>query len=196
VLDDFTELMGFLQSSLGYYVGLGEEKEMLAGDGTGEHLHGLIPQATAFNAGLLPSAAKGWTKIDVLGAAVEQVAIATELDPTFAVLNPVDWWGIRLTKDSYGHYILGEPGMPNVNPSIFGVTIIPTTSIAAGTFLVGSGSSAAIEIRDRMETQIEISTEHSDYFVRNLIAIRAEKRVALLTKRPGALISGSFTTSP
>jgi HK97 family phage major capsid protein len=196
VLDDFTELMGFLQSSLGYYVGLAEEKQMLAGDGTGENLHGLIPQATAFNAGLLPAAAKGWNKIDVLGAAVQQIAVATELDPTFAILNPTDWWNIRLTKDGFGRYILGEPGNSAVSPSIFGITIVPTTSMAAGTFLVGSGSPAAVEIRDRMSTQIEISTEHSDYFVRNLVAVRAEKRLALLTKRPASLVSGTFTTSP
>jgi hypothetical protein len=68
--------------------------------------------------------------------------------------------------------------------------------MAAGTFLVGSGSPAAVEIRDRMSTQIEISTEHSDYFVRNLVAVRAEKRLALLTKRPASLVSGTFTTSP
>jgi hypothetical protein len=39
----------------------------------------------------------------------------------------------------------------------------------------------AAERRDRMEMQVEISTEHSDYFVRNLVAVRAEKRLALVT---------------
>ncbi len=33
-----------------------------SGDDTGENLHGLIPQAAAFNSALLPSAAKGWTQ--------------------------------------------------------------------------------------------------------------------------------------
>jgi hypothetical protein len=43
---------------------------------------------------------------------------------------------------------------------------------------------------------VEISTEHADYFVRNLVAVRAEKRLALVTKRPASFVSGSFTTSP
>ena len=40
----------------------------------------------------------------------------------------------------------------------------PTTNIAQGTFLVGSGNPIAAEIRDRMEMQIDISTEHSTFF--------------------------------
>ena len=45
---------------------------------------------------------------------------------------------------------------------------------------MGSGSPVAAEIRDRMEMTVEISTEHSDYFTRNLVAIRAEKRLAVI----------------
>jgi len=195
VLDDLTELMGFLQTSLPYYVNLEEELQLLSGDGTGENLHGLIPQSTSFNTALLPPAAKGWTKIDVVAAVIKQINAAKEIDPTFVVMHTNDWWDIRTTKDSYGRYILGDP-QTNVRPNIFGLDVVPTTSISASTFLVGSGNAAAAEIRDRMEMQVEISTEHSDYFTRNLVAIRAEKRVALITKRAASFVSGTFTTSP
>jgi hypothetical protein len=47
-----------------------------------------------------------------------------------------------------------------------------------------------------MQLLIEVSTEHSDFFIRNLVAIRAEKRLALITRRPGAFVAGSFSTSP
>ena len=80
-------------------------------------------------------------------------------------------------------YLFGDPGAPVT--SLFGLTPIVTNSIASGTFLVGSGSATAAEIRDRMGMQVEISTQHSDYFVKNLIAIRAEKRCALV---PSGLI--------
>ena len=66
-------------------------------------------------------------------------------------------------------------------PDLFGLTPIVTTSIASGTFLVGSGSAVASEIRDRMGMTVEISTQRSDYFTRNMIAIRAEKRAALVS---------------
>jgi len=195
VLDDFTELMSFIQGALPYYVNLEEELQLLAGDNTGENLHGLLSQAAAFQAGLLPSAAKGWNKIDVIATAIKQINAAKEIEPTFAVISTNDWWDIRLTKDSFGRYILGDPQIA-VRPNIFGLDVVPTTSIAQGTFLVGSGSPVAAEIRDRMDMQVEISTEHSDYFVRNLVAIRAEKRLALVTKRVNSFVTGSFSTSP
>lgn len=195
VLSDMPELMGFLNSSLGYYVDLAEELQLLSGDGTGENLHGLIPQASAFNTALLPSAAKGWTKLDVAATAIRQINAAEEIDPTFVVMHTNDWWDIRLTKDSFGQYILGDP-QTTVRPNIFGLDIVPTTSIAAGTFLVGSGSPIAAEIRDNMELVVEISTEHNDFFTRNLVAVRAEKREALVVKKPSSFVSGTFTTSP
>jgi HK97 family phage major capsid protein len=195
VLDDFSELMRFIQSSLPYYVDLAEELQLLAGDNTGDNLHGLLPQAAAFKSALLPPAARGWTKIDVVATAIRQINAAKEIDPTFVIMNTDDWWDIRLTKDNFGRYILGDP-QTTVRPNIFGLDVVYTTSIAPGTFLVGSGSPVAAEIRDRMDMTIEISTEHADYFTRNLVAIRAEKRLALITKRPNSFVTGTFTTSP
>ncbi len=194
ILDDFTELAGFLNSSLQFYVDLGEEQQLLSGDGIGENIHGLITQATAFNTGLLVAGA-GWNKLDIIGRAIEQIRIAKEVQPTFVVLNPRDWWDMRLTKDSFGRYILGDP-QQMVRATLFGLDVDPTTSIAQGTFLVGSGNPVCVEIRDRMELQIDISTEHASFFIQNLVMIRAEKRLALVVKRPASFITGSFSTSP
>jgi hypothetical protein len=47
-----------------------------------------------------------------------------------------------------------------------------------------------------MAMELAISTEHSTYFTENKIAVRAEKRVALVVYRPASFIFGSFTTSP
>ncbi len=196
VLDDLSELMAFLQVGLPYYVSLEEELQLLSGDGTGENLHGITVQASAFNTSLLSGTA-GWNKIDLIGRAIQQIAEAKELPPTFIVLNPRDWWSIRLTKDAYGRYILGDPMEPAGVPNLFGLLPVATTSMSQGSFLVGSGSPIAIEIRDRMSMVVEIATQHSDFFARNLIMIRAEARMALLVKRPGSFIySNSFATSP
>jgi HK97 family phage major capsid protein len=58
ILDDLTELASFLENWLTYYVNLAEEIQFLSGDNTGENIHGLIPQASVFNTGLL-SATEG-----------------------------------------------------------------------------------------------------------------------------------------
>jgi HK97 family phage major capsid protein len=189
IIDDMTELMSFINSTMPYYVNLGEEIQLLSGDGTGENLHGLIPQATPFQASLLVGPSNS---IDYVGRAIEQIGQNKELDPTFVILHPNNWWNMRLLKDSFGRYILGDP-QTNVRPSLFGLDVVYTTSIAFNQFLVGSGSPIASEIRDRMEMQVEISTEHQDYFVRNMVAIRAEKRLALIVKRPASYVTGSFS---
>lgn len=189
ILDDFTELAGYIDSSLPYYVNLEEELQLLSGDGTGENYHGLIPQAQAYDTTLNVS---GDNKIDQLGHAISQIGRSKEIDPTFIVLNTMDWWAIRLTKDSYGRYILGDP-QAAVRPSIWNLDVVSTTSLPAGQFLVGTGAAPAAEIRDRMDMQVEISTEHADFFQKNLVAVRAEKRAALVVKRPNAFVTGTFS---
>ena len=79
MLDDFSELMTFIRTMMPYYVNLAEELQLLSGDDTGENLHGLIPQAAAFSAGLLDPT-KGWNKIDIIGRAIQQITAAKELD--------------------------------------------------------------------------------------------------------------------
>jgi HK97 family phage major capsid protein len=191
VLDDMDELAGFLQSGLSYYVNLTEEVQMLTGSNTGNDLNGLITQGTAYNTAL-NSLTPGWKKQDIIGRAVEQIQIAKEVQPSFCVLNPTDYWDIRLAKDSQNRYI-------NVASSIdpfFGLTPIVSVNIGAGTFLVGSGDPAAVEIRDRMDLTVEVSTQHQDFFVKNLVMWRAEKRMALVCYRSGSFVTGTFTTSP
>jgi HK97 family phage major capsid protein len=194
ILDDMDELENFLMSSLPYEVNLAEELELLSGSNSGEHLNGLITQATPFNTSLL-SAPKGWNTMDIVGLAVQQIRSAKEVPPTFIVLNPTDWWGMRLTKDQFGRYILGDP-QTEVMPSLFGKKVVETTNIAAGTFLLGSGDPVAAQIRDRMGMTVDISFEDADNFTTNLVTIRAEKRLALVVRRPGSFITGSFTSSP
>jgi HK97 family phage major capsid protein len=189
ILDDMQELANFINNSIGYYVGLCEEQQLLGGDGTGENLHGLIPQAAAFSAIGLPS---GYTRIDVIGAAIKQLEMAKELTPTFAVLNPSDWWSMKLLKDTLGRYILGDP-QSVASPRVFDLDVVSTTSITPGTFLVGSGNSVASEIRDRQELVVEVSTEHANFFIQNLVAVRGEKRLALIVKRPNSYVTGSFS---
>ena len=193
-LDDFNELEGFLRTGLPYYVNRDEELQLLSGSNTGQDLNGMITQAQAFNSALL-SASAGYTRIDQVGAAIEQIESIDEIPPSFVVMNSKDWWQLRRTKDGFGRYILGDPQAAG-NPRIWDLDVVSTNSIAAGTFLVGGGDPAQTEIRDRMEMTVEISTEHSTYFTQNLVAIRAEKRLALVVQRPNSFVTGTFATSP
>jgi HK97 family phage major capsid protein len=63
--------------------------------------------------------------------------------------------------------------------------------MAAGHFLAGDYQLAA-DLYDRQQANIEISREHSDFFVKNMVAILCEERLALVTYRAEALVKGAF----
>jgi HK97 family phage major capsid protein len=190
-INDLPELMSIINTDLPYYVRLAEEKGQLFGDGTGENLHGITPQAAAFNTGLLPT---HYNYIDVIAYAKQQIEASNEIEPTFVVLNSNDWWAIRLTKDSYGRYILGDPGI-KVPMMLWDLNVVISNNMQTGKFVVGSGLPVAGVIRDRMGMTVDISFEHSDYFVKNLMAIRAEIRTALVIRRPNSYVYGSLATN-
>lgn len=189
-LDDFSELGAFLQNALPYYVNRQEETQLLSGDNTGDNLNGLITQASPFNTALLPASA-AYTRIDVGACAIEQIGIADEIDPTFVIINKTDWWNIKRTKDTLGRYIV-----PPDATTLWDLQVVQTNSIAQGTFLVGSGDPAACEIRDRMEMEVLLSYEDSDNWQRNLVSLRAERRMCLTVMHPGAFVTGTWATSP
>ena len=163
-----------------------EEAQLLSGDGTGTNLSGLIPNATAFSDPLTLSTP---TAIDMIGAAILQCALA-DFPADGIMIHPSDWMRMRLMKDADDKYILGDP-QTNVTPALFGLPIVATQAMAVDTFLVGSFRAAAT-LYDRWAARVEVSTEHADYFTRNLVAILAEERLGLAVKQPAALIHGDF----
>jgi len=192
VLEDFPGLEGIIRTALAYALEERFEDQILLGSGSGQNLSGLVTQATNFTTGLLGNS---WTYADVLGRAIQQIQSANQIAPTFVVLNPADAWNLRLMRDNYGAYIFGPPSVGGVT-SIWGLDMIVSNAMTAGQFLIGSSSAAAAHLRMRHEATVEISTEHSDYFTRNMIAIRAELRAALVVQQPGAFVKGAMTRSP
>lgn len=195
-LADVPWLRREINNELIYGLKLKEEAEILAGAGTGEHLNGIITQATSFNTSLL-HAALGWTRLDILRYAKLQVRLAglATFAPSGYVLHPTDMAEIELTKDTTGLYIVGDPKTGAEAKFLWGLPVVESDSITAGTFLVGAFATAA-EIVDRQAVSVEISYEHSTNFTSNLATILCEERVGLAVKRPDAFVTGSFTTSP
>jgi HK97 family phage major capsid protein len=97
---------------------------------------------------------------------------------------------MRLLKDGDGKYILGDPAA-NVPSVLFGLPVVPTQAMTIDKFLVGNFQRAAT-LYDRWTPRVEVSTEHADFFTRNLVAILAEERIALANKNPAALTYGDF----
>lgn len=187
VLDDSPQLRDLIDTELRFGLQEQEDVQILQGDGVSPNLHGLIPQATAYAAPI--TLGTGATQIDVIAAAILQNALA-DVPADGVVLHPSDVMKMRLLKDSEGRYILGNPA-GDAPPRLWGLPIVETKGIAAGTFLVGAFRQAAT-LYDRWQPTVQVSTEHADFFTRNLVAILAEERIALAVKKPSALTYGSF----
>ena len=102
----------------------------------------------------------------------------------FVVLNPADMEEFLAATDANQQYMGAGPfsaGGPI--GTLWGLRVVEDENIAAGTALVGDGRMAAVW--DRMQAQILIDTI-DDQFIRNMLTILAEERLALTVFRPAA----------
>lgn len=188
ILDDFSQLQSTIDAEMRFGLKYVEEQEILFGDGTGVHLHGIVPQASAFAAAFSVDQQSG---IDDLRLAMLQAQLA-RFPASGHVLHFIDWAKIELTKDSLGRYILANPAALT-GPTLWGLPVVATEAAAfQGKFLTGAFNAAA-QLFDREDANVVISTENADDFEKNMISIRCEERLALAVKRPEAFIYGSFT---
>lgn len=189
ILDDAPALRSYIDMRARYGLRLEEEDELLNGDGTGAHILGLIPSATAFNAAFEVEAKQ---RMDTIRLAILQVFLA-EFPASGVVLNPTDWAAIQLTKDSQERYIIGNPQEGNT-PRLWNLPVVETQAMDATEFLVGAFNMGA-QLFDRMEIEVLLSTENSTDFEKNMVTIRAEERAALAVYRPAAFVTGDFDTA-
>lgn len=185
VLSDISQLRSIIDQRLLYGLAYVEEQQILNGDNTGQNLHGIIPQATAFSAAFVPDEESA---IDMIRLAMLQAALA-EYPATGIVLHPTDWARMELTKDTTGRYIIGNP-QGTTAPTLWSLPVVATQAISVDKFLVGAFRLGA-QLFDRWDARIETGYVDDD-FIRNLVTILAEERIALAVYRPEAFIYGDL----
>jgi HK97 family phage major capsid protein len=185
VLSDAPQLQGYIDGRLRYGLALKEEDELLTGDGGAGILSGLQFNATAFNGGVTNQ-----TALDTLLKAFLQISLQN-MEATGVVLHPTDWTNIQLLKDTTGRYLFSDPHGVEA-PRVWGKDVVATASQTSGQFLAGAFSQAA-ELFDREDATVRIAEQHSDFFVKNMVAILAEERLALVTYRSAAIVKGAIS---
>ncbi|HHT7889646.1 phage major capsid protein [Pasteurella multocida] len=186
ILDDASMLQSYINGRLAYGLKLVEDRQLLNGDGSSGGLTGIMNAAKAFSD---PTKLKTYSIIDQLRLAQLQVIMA-EYPASGFVLNPVDWAKIELEKDTIGRHIIGNP-QSLVQPTLWGVPVVQTQAMTAGSFLTGAFNLAA-QIFDRQSLGIAVATENEDDFVKNLVTVLCEERLALAIYRPDAFVKGTL----
>lgn len=186
IMDDVSMLRSYLDGRMTYGLKLKEEGQLLNGDGTGQNLNGIVPQATAFSAPFTPAAS---TMIDTMRLAMLQAALA-EYPATAHVMNPIDWTYIETLKDGEGRYLIGNP-QGTLSPTLWGLPVVATQAMTVDKFLTGAFDMGA-QLFDRWAARVEIATQNEDDFVKNMLTLLCEERLALAVYRPESFIYGDL----
>jgi len=191
ILADAPQLRGYVDQRLIYGLNLAEEQEILYGTG-GANLQGIMTHQAIQNY-QWSQGQPGDTKIDAIRRAITLARVA-EYPVTGIVLHPKDWEEIELAKGSDGRYIwvsVTEGGQSR----LWRVPVVDTTAIQVGECLLGAFRMGAM-LWDREQTTIRVAEQHEDFFVKNMVAILAEERIALTIFRPQAFVAVKFNQAP
>lgn len=173
MIEDEPQLASYVNTRLGLFIRQAEDAFLI------DEVEAAAGTAQATDIGT----ANNW--FDAIAAGIEAVASEGGLDADAVLMNPRDFWTMSVSKSAGdGNYFGGSPYSAVLrNP--WGVRTLTSTAIARGTAIVGAFSEGATLWRKGGLT-IEASNSHSDYFRRNLTALRAEQRIALTIFRPAA----------
>jgi len=189
MLEDIPGLMSYVQGRLIAKYNQYEDEELISGGGTGTDLKGVATSAVAWAD---PGIIANGNAFDVLRAGVKQAQVA-EYFPNVIFVNPAELFLMDVAKDSNGNYLL--PYIFNgQGHNISGIPIIPTTAIAADNFLIGDFARGA-QIFDRRQLQLEVASENSDDFLKDLVTAKLSTRLALPIYRQSVFIKGVMSTS-
>lgn len=183
--EDVPDLEAVIDNELRFGLRLAEEHQVLAGDGSGQNLHGLIPQAQQFAP---PFAIQNENALDRILLAIAQ-AQQSRLPVDGVMVNDLDWAKMISLKDDEGRYLAGAGGGPfgTIPGLLWQVRVVPTPSMQTGEVLVGAFGLAA-RLHDRMDVEVLISSEDRDNFIKNMLTIHAEERTALAVRVPDAFV--------
>lgn len=195
ILDDVSELQNAIRVHLVGRLLEEIEQQVIAGDGLSGNLSGLSTEAAAFDDSLLVES-DGWEHADIVRRMAEQIETANEGPADTVILHPSTWSSIQLAKATDGQYIWSGTGAPGSGaaPRLWDLDVVVSTAISSGYGLVGRRDTVALY--DKMDVTFDLSTEHSDFFVRNLVALRVEWRGAFACYRPNSWCYAQFTQSP
>jgi len=197
MLEDFAQTQSYVDARLQLFIRLKEQAQLLTGDGTGSNLLGLlnrtglattIPKAGQTGPPLFPASDNS---MDAIYRQITQIRITSFMEPDATVMDPLAWQNILLAKNSQGFYYANGPFVSEADSMLWGKRVVHTPAMAANEALVGAFAQAAQMFRKGGIT-VEASNSHVDYFVKGLVAIRAEERLGLAVYRPGAfgLVTG------
>ncbi len=170
---------------------LEEEDQLLSGDGTTPNISGLLDQSGLQTLDLSTSTSTR-ANLDGIRTAKRLVRTGTARANADAVLlNPSDSEEFDLMVDDFGRYRAGDPfglqGATGESSPIWRLRRVESEAVTPGTAIVGAFKQGGT-VFEREGIVVYTSDSHSDFFIRNLIAILFEERLGLAIFFPTAFV--------
>lgn len=190
-LADAAQLRTIIDGMLRWGLGDRLERQVVAGDGVGENLLGMLEQT-----GMNSIGAGATSHADKIHMGITQNRL-DGFPSTGVILNPINAETIWLSRENTGGagtggYLFGNPNSPGPR-TLWGLPVAETPAMPSGTSIVGALRAFILWLREG--TQVLASDSHVDFFVRNLVAVLAEMRAAAGLPTPQALCEVNLAAS-
>ena len=197
LLADVQGIQGYVNSRLGTMMKLRLDGQIMDGDGSAPNLGGLL-NTSGINSFQYGSYSGELARLGQIYQAITEIRKDAFVEPDAIIMHPSDWYDIvtsvtDIQTTSSGaaaknplFMVAGGFGA-DVAPRIWGLPVVTTTAVSAGTQMVGRfGGGEAAHLVMRQGIDLAVSDSHSDFFLKGKLAIRATMRVGLVVYRPTA----------
>jgi len=195
LLADVSGIQGYVNSRLAAMMKLRLDSQLLSGNGTAPNLEGVLTKS-GINAFDYTGGPYGGElgKIGQIYQAITEIRKDAFVEPDAIVMHPSDWYDIVTsvtditTSGSKNPLFVVAGGFgADAAPRIWGLPVVASTAISAGTVLVGKfGGGEAAHVVMRQGVDLAVSDSHSDFFLKGKLAIRATMRLGLVVYRQAA----------
>jgi HK97 family phage major capsid protein len=192
---DAPALAAYVNTRMRYGVNQKVDTQLVVGDGTAPNISGTYDTgnftAHGYSNAAIAAISTTFKKLVLIRKVIADL-YAAGYPADAIVLNPADWATIEIelftTAAGQTLYSVNDAGQAR----LFGLPVIQAIGMAADTFQVGRFSEAYM-IYNREGVVVEMSDSDGDNFQKNLITLRAERRLALATEKPAAVRGGDLT---
>ena len=192
ILADEPSLSNYIDSRLLYGLDLAFERNILYGAGNDREFQGILTDADR-QIYQWSTGTAGDTQIDAIRRAMTLVDLAN-FPVNGVVVHPRDWEQIELIKGTDSHYVwinVQEGG----SSRLWRVNVVDTASIAQGTAVLGAWNIAGT-LYNREDSSIDVAEQHEEFFIKNMVAIRAEERLGWTLQNPNSFCEVQFDAAP
>jgi HK97 family phage major capsid protein len=190
---DAPALASYVNARMVYGVNRRVETQLAVGNGTSPNINGMFNAGNFTAHGYADAALGTILKKFVLIRKIMADLVIAGYAPDAILLNPADFAQMEVDQIQAG---TSNVVRFNINAAgqqtLFGLPVYQSVGVTADNVAVGAFAQAYM-VYNREGVVVDLSESDSDNFTKNLITVRAERRLALATEVPAAVRYGDIT---